>query len=147
MICLHCQVLRDTQRAAGRARIRRRLHATPIESERGPAERRSGAALCAREPLLALASDSIAAREQCSRWTASATWTRRHCAAEQPPLIETQISARLLFHSFHTATLISSVLNGPGSKIFAQTQGEFLAALTEWLSRTAARASRGCTFV
>lgn len=36
----YCQVQRNTQRAAGGVRIRRRLHATPIESERR-------AALCA----------------------------------------------------------------------------------------------------
>lgn len=127
MICPHCQVLTNTQRAAGRVRIARRLHATPIESERGSAARCSGAALCVRlfqtaGPLLVLPSDSVAAREQCNRWTASATWTRQHCTAEQPPLIETQISAVYYFTLF-TRRLLSPRCSA--SKIFAQKQGVF----------------------
>lgn len=107
--------------------------------------------LCVRlfqraELLLTLASDSIAAREQCNRWTASATWTRQHCAAEQPPLVETQISA-VYYLTLFTHRLLSPLCSTGLRAKYLHKNSAFLAELTECLSRTTTRARRGCTFV
>lgn len=77
------------------------------------------------ELLLTLASDSIAAREQCNHWTTSATWTQQHCAAEQPPLVKTQISGVYYFTLFTHRLLSARCSTGLRAKYLHKNRESF----------------------
>lgn len=66
---------KDTQRAAGRSWIGRRLHATPIEFERGVHRPQGGSLSCVSLKRRGFwsALGFYSRREQCNHWTLSAT--------------------------------------------------------------------------